>query len=152
MAGDDDDQGGGWWRHRHHHHKRISFGRPATTNQEGDVVIQFNSNQICSFPLLVNGAAPPATDVFTATPSDATKFSLAIGTMPSGPDAGDPAVVVTALTLAGATGLSFTVSDSAGDTKATETFDILPPAQPVGAITVDDPNVIVAPNPTPPTA
>jgi hypothetical protein len=137
--------------HWYHQRRRISFGRPAFTNRKGDIVIDLNSNLIGFFPLLVNGAAPPATDVFTVTPSDATKFSVAIGTMPSGADQGDPAVIVTPLTLAGATGLSFTVVDNADDTQATETFSIIPPAQPPGAIEVDDPNVVTQPNPNPPT-
>jgi len=141
-----------WWWHRRRRH--ITIGRPVFTDLKGNIMpISFPSNQLAYFPLLVNGAAPPAADQFTATTTDTPPIaSYAIGVMPSGPDAGDPAVVVTALTLAGGAG-TFQVKDqNANDTGASESFTITAPAIPPGVITVDDPNVIFAPNPNPPTA
>src|ERR1700720_2650376 len=120
--------------HRHHHRpnrRHLTLGRPVFTNLEGEIMaITFPSNEIAYFPLLVNETAPPKADVFTVTTTDAPPIaSYAIGVMPSGPDSGDPAVVVTALTLAGGTG-TFQVSDSAGDTAASESFTITAPAVP----------------------
>lgn len=115
-------------------------------------MIQLNSNLLGFFPLLVGGNPPPASDVFTPTSNNLDQFTVAMGTMPSGPDAGDPAVVVTCLTLNGAAGVSFSVTDSNNDPAATETFDIIPPAAVPTPITVDDPAVVTQPNPNPPTA
>jgi hypothetical protein len=131
-----------------HRPKVISLGPPLTLNKEGKVMVEFASNVIAYFPLLVNGAAPPAGDTFTATSTAPDICSVAIGTMPSGADQGDPAVVVTALTLDGGAG-GFTVQDSNGDNAATESFTITKPA---GTIEVDDPNVVFETNPSPPTS
>lgn len=112
------------------------------------MAVSFPSNNLAYFPLLVNGKAPPASDMFTPVSITPTICSVAMSTVPSGPDQGDPAVLVTALTLAGGAG-GFTVTDSNGDTAASETFTI---TEPVGTIEVDDPNVVFAPNTAPPTS
>jgi hypothetical protein len=130
----------------------LSIGRPAITDQEGNVMtVQINSNNFGFFPLKVGGAPPLAGDVFTPTPAPGSVFTCAMDVMPSGPDEGLPAVKVTATTLAGAPGQSFTVKDSNGDTAASETFDIIPPTQPPMAISIDEPNIVTTPNPSPPT-
>jgi hypothetical protein len=117
---------------------------------------QYATNLLIWFPIKVNGAPPPSTDTFSATPSDATTFSAAIGVTPgSGPDAGLPAVLVTPLTLAGATGLSFTVNDGQNDLPATEDFDLIAPVAPPpppGQISIDDAGVQTQANPNPPTS
>ena len=141
-----------WWPPRRRRKRHITIGRMATTNLKGELMISFPSNMIAYFPLLVNGTAPPAADVFTATTTDTPPIaSYSMGTMPSGPDAGDPAVVVTALTLAGGAGTFQVADQNANDTGASESFTITAPAVPPGVITVDDPNVVFVPNPNPPT-
>jgi hypothetical protein len=113
---------------------------------------QYATNLTLYFPIEVNGAPPPSVDAFTVTESDATKFTAEIGTMPSGST--DPAIVVNALTLAGALGLSFTVNDGQNDLPATETFDFIAPVAPPpppGQISIDDAGVVSAVNPNAPT-
>lgn len=116
----------------------------------------YATNLLVYFPIKVNGAAPPSTDTFSATPSDAAVFTVNIGVTPgTGPDAGLPCVTVTALTLAGAAGLSFTVSDGQSDLPATESFDLVAPVAPPpppGQISIDDAGVQTEANPSPPIA
>jgi hypothetical protein len=137
------------------------LGRPVITNKEGKIVMaQYATNLILYFPIEVNGAPPPSVDTFSVTESDAAVFTAAIGEMPAGSAdpaivAGNPAVVVTPLTLTGMLGLSFTVNDGQGDLPATETFDLIAPVAPPpppGQISIDDAGVVSAVNPTPPTA
>jgi hypothetical protein len=141
--------------------RRITLGKPVFTNREGKIVMaQYPTNLILYFPIEVNGAPPPSVDTFTVTESDAAVFTASIGTMPSGsPDpaivAGNPAVVVTPLTLAGALGLSFTVNDGQGDLPGSESFDLVTPVAPPpppGQISIDDAGVVSQTNPNPPTS
>jgi hypothetical protein len=136
----------------------IGFGFPVTTTKEGEIVManyQLNSNLIGHFPLLVGGKAPPAGDVFTPVSNQPAVFSCAMGVMPAqtppGPDDGGPCVDVTPLTLGGALGCSFSVTDSNGDGAASESFDIIPPAQPPIPISVDQAGIVATVNPNPPT-
>lgn len=120
----------------------------------------YATNLTLYFPIEVNGAPPPNVDTFTVTESAAAAFTAAIGAMPAGSTdpaivAGNPAVVVNALTLAGATGLSFTVNDGQGDLPGTETFDYVAPVAPPpppGQISIDDAGVVSALNPSAPTS
>ena len=121
----------------------------------------YATNLTLNFPIKVNGAVPPSVDTFTATPSDATLFTATIGGIPAGSNDvdpsvhdGDPCVIVNALTLAGATGLSFTVSDGQNDLPGTETFDYVAPVAPPpppGQISIDDAGVVSQLNPNAPT-
>lgn len=136
----------------------LGFGPPLTITKEGKTMAyQLPSDQIALFPLKVNGAAPAAGDTFTVVSNNTDQFTAEIGVMPAeaAADAGNPAVKVTCLKHDGMAGVSFTVTDSKGDTAATETFDIVAPVAPpppAGVISVDEAGIAVSANPNPPTA
>ena len=138
-------------------HKRIiSFGLPVVINSEGNLMAyQLASNLIALFPIKVAGEKPAADDVFTVVSNNPDQFTADIDVMPddAAADAGFPAVKVTCLTHDGAANVSFTVSDSKGDTAGTETFDITAPAAPPpppGQISIDEAGVATMANPSPP--
>jgi hypothetical protein len=134
----------------------ISLGAPVTTDLEGNVIMTaFATNLLVYFPIKVNGVAPPAVDTFSAAPSDPSMpFTTSIGVTPgTGPDAGLPAVVAAATTLAGAPSLSFVTNDGQGDLPVTDTFDFVAPVAPPpppGQISIDDAGVQTQANPSPP--
>lgn len=136
----------------------IGFGLPFTIDKEGKLMAyELPSDQIALFPLLVNGAAPPAGDTFSVVSNNTDQFTAEMDVMPpeAARDAGNPAVKVTPLRHDGMAGVSFTVNDSAGDTAATETFDIIAPKAPpppAGVISIDDAGVATRANPNPPAA
>ena len=94
-----------------------------------------------------NVVPAPAGDVFSVVPSDPTKATAAIGTMPSGPMAGAVALILTPLVKL-APGLTATITDSAGLTLYVLTFDIVADLTPK-AISLDVVDAVLTPQPVP---
>ncbi len=113
---------------------------------------QLHSDLIGYFPLLVNGLVPDSWDIFTPVSNNPSEFWCTMGSTPEGSShpVGTPAVVVACLKRAGMTGVSFTISDDAGSTRCTETFDIIPPEPASRVISVDEANILTGRNPSPP--
>jgi hypothetical protein len=91
-----------------------------------------------------NPAPLPAGDVVSAVASDPTSLGVAIGTIGS---AGAPAVVLTPLKQ-NATGVTVTVTDTAGLTQDVATFDIGPGV--AKGLGLDFANETTTPQPVPP--
>jgi hypothetical protein len=88
---------------------------------------------------------PPAGDVFTLASSDSVNAPVTLGTMPSGPLAGQAAAEVVGVgVVAGAT---ITLTDSAGLTADVQIVDVIPAADPPTTDFLDISDAVVVPTP-----
>ena len=130
---------------------RIVLGIPEIT-RKGVPMANFpvRNDEILTFPLLLlaNGQVTPTPpgDTFFAVSSDPAVLQAVIGTMSA---TGLPALVINRLTLAMASDVTVTVSDSAGSTPATQVFSadgVVPGAM---VVSIDTANVVRTSQPAP---
>lgn len=106
---------------------RLALFLPTITTHGGEMAdIPLANDLIYTIPIVTEDAAgnvvpPPTGDTFSAVSSDPSSLGCVIGAVASGA----PAVVLTPLKQA-ATGVTVTVTDSAGLTQDVATFDIGP--------------------------
>jgi hypothetical protein len=136
-----------------HHHRRGSlvFALPTRTIRGVTVAnYQLQNDEILSFrvnALDSSGTVEPnpAGDTFTLTVSDPSKLNAVLGT----DAAGNTTVSVNALVRA-ATGITVTLTDSAGLKAADQTFDIVGDVKPIG-LSFDLADATTVPQAVPPT-
>jgi hypothetical protein len=103
-----------------------------------DILVEDDSGNVIS---------PPAGDVFSVVSNNPNSLGAVIGTNPA---SGNPAVGYNAL-VENSPGVSFTVSDSAGDHAFSMTLDIVPAAPPPGNLALGPtPDDVPQPVPTNP--
>ena len=127
---------------------RLALGYPTDVRGVTQVPISLPNDVIRTIPILAENnegvkEPAPAGDVFTATSSDPTKLNAAIGA-----DAGgNPTVMINALVRT-ASGLTLTVSDSAGLKSISDTVTIVEDVTPT-QLGLDEASATDVPQPVP---
>lgn len=140
--------------HRRHHKPatRLALITPIVITKEETKIpnYELNVGNTAFVPIQTLDAAgkpvpPPDGDVFTVASDNAAVAAVAIGTMPSGPLAGQAAAAIVGVT-AGA-GVNITLTDSAGLTADVQIVDVIPVADPPTTDFLDISDAVVVPTP-----